>query len=125
MSVPVKTAIIVGALAALLGVAGCEKRTKAPRQAGVCFHMVAQAAEQPPKFNDLPGEYKGMEYCAAALERVRINGGRQQIIGAYQGQFIFAQARGIFVGKSLEGPRYLALLRTRDGKLAPPGAAGR
>ena len=123
MSVPVRTLALLGVLAAVTGVAGCEKRTNAPRRAGVCFHMVPQAAEQPPKFNDLPGDYKSMEYCAAALERVRINGGRQQIIGAYQGQFIFAQARGIFVGKSLEGPRYLALLRTRDGKLAPPGAA--
>jgi hypothetical protein len=106
---------------ALAGLAGCEKQVRAPRQSGVCFHMVPQG--ETVKFNDLPGQYRSMEYCAAALERVRLNGGRQQIIGAYQGKFIFAQARGIFVGKSLDGPRYLALLRTRDGKLAPPGAA--
>ena len=112
-------AVVLGALA----LSGCEQPLKAPREPGTCFHMVAQGEGLPPKFNDLPGEYKGMEYCAAALERVRLNGGRQLITGAYQGQFIFAQTRGIFVGKSLDGPRYLALVHTRDGKLAPPGAA--
>ena len=121
MHVLVKAAPVLALMLATAALAACEKQVQPPRARGKCFHMVG-AEGQPPKFNDLPGHYKSLEYCAAALERVRLNGARQRITGAYQGQFIFAQARGIFVGQTLTGPRYLALLRTGDGKLAPPGA---
>ena len=109
--------------AAVLLLAACEKEVEAPRIKTACWHMVAGAGEDaPPKFNRLPGRYEQMEYCAAALERVRQDGGRQAITGAYQGLFIFATQRGIFFAKSLDGPRYLALVRTGRGTLAPPSA---
>ena len=37
-------------------------------------------------------------------------------------QFIFLQREGIFTAGSLEEHRYLALVRTGDGRLAIPGA---
>jgi hypothetical protein len=113
----------LAAAAALVLMTACEKQIEAPRVKGACYHMVEAAeAGAPPKFNRLPGRYEQMEYCAAALEKVRLMGGRQRITGSYQGLFIFAQPRGIFFGKSLDGPRYLALMRTGRGTLAAPGA---
>ena len=113
----------LGLAAAALLVAGCDKAVEAPRTKTACWHMIAAAEpDGPPKFNRLPGSYPQMEYCAAALEKVRLMGGRQQITGAYQGLFIFATPRGIFLGKTLDGPRFLGLMRTGRGTLAPPGA---
>jgi hypothetical protein len=110
------------ALAAALLVAGCgEKGVEAPYTPQACYHMVPQK-DAAPKFNLLPGKYKSMEYCAAALETVRRQGMRQQITGSYQGRFIFATSRGIFMSTELDGIRYLALVPTADGRLAVPGA---
>ena len=47
------------------------------------------------------------------------------IIGAYQGQFIFIDRAGVYFGRSLEGTRFFALARTGDGRLAVPGAIER
>ena len=119
---PHQLKLALAAAAALL-LAACEKQVEAPRTKTACYHMVAGAEKgAPPKFNRLPGRYEQMEYCAAALEKVRQMGGRQNITGSYQGLFIFAQPRGIYFGKSLDGPRYLALVRTGRGTLAAPGA---
>jgi hypothetical protein len=115
---------LLGLATALALTAGCEKEVEAPTTRKACFHMVP-LEEAPPKFNRLPGSYESMEYCAAALEMVRLQGRRQQITGSFQGQFIFATSRGIFVGQGLDGPRYLALVRTGDGRLAVPGAVRR
>ena len=112
---------VVAAAAVLLAGACGEKQVESPTLRGACWHMVAKG-EEPPKFNRLPGAYPSMEFCAAALETVRITGGRQQVIGGYQGRFIFASARGIYVGKTLKGARYMALVRTGDGRLSVPGA---
>lgn len=107
--------------AAALTAAGCEERLKAPTVRAACYHMVGKV-EEGVKFNKLPGEYQSLEFCAAGLEMVRLQGARQQINGAYQGQFLFISSRGIFVGQEVDGPRYIALVRTRDGRLAIPGA---
>jgi len=107
--------------AAVLAAAGCEKPLKAPVERAACWHMVGKI-EAGVKFNKLPGSYQSLEYCAAAIEMVRLQGGRQQINGAYQGQFLFISSRGIYVGQRVDGPRYLALVHTGDGRLVIPGA---
>ena len=107
--------------AATLLTACQDNRVKAPTERGVCWHLIPQG-ENPPKFNRLPGTYPSLEYCAGGLELVRRRGTRPEITGAYQGQFIFVERRGLFAGKTLTGPRYLALVRTGDGRLAIPGA---
>ena len=111
--------VLLGALA----LAACQDNAvKAPTERAACWHMVPQAGDAPPKFNRLPGHYASLEYCAGGLELIRRRGTRSTIIGAYQGQFIFVERRGLFAGKTLTGARYLALVRTGDGRLAVPGA---
>lgn len=78
------------------------------------------------KFNRLV-EAKNLEVCAANLEAMRIKflrmgGSQQEIYGAYQANFLFLQREGVLTSTSLEGPRYVALVRTGDGRLAIPGA---
>ena len=68
-----------------------------------------------------------LEVCAANLEAMRIKflrlGGNQlEIYGAYQSNFLFLVREGVMTSTSLEGPRYVALVRTGDGRLAIPGA---
>ena len=78
------------------------------------------------KYNRLV-EAKSLEVCAANLEAMRIKflrmgGSQQEIYGAYQANFLFLQREGVLTSTSLEGPRYVALVRTGDGRLAIPGA---
>ncbi len=117
-----RLAVIAGAAA----LAACEPQLEAPTTRGACFHMVPDpAAEHGERFNQLPGKYQSLEYCAAALEAVRARGGRGEIAGAYQSQFLFHNRRGIYVAQKYDGARYLALVRTGDGRLAMPGAVPR
>lgn len=108
------------------GLAGCEQRLKAPFDKGVCWHVVLKKNEAP-RFNRMAENTPSLEYCAARLERMRrsflsLGSGRRTVVGAYQGRFIFVEPRGIFSGKSLEGGRFLMLVRTGDGRLVSPGA---
>ena len=48
--------------------------------------------------------------------------GAQEIVGAYQGNYIFLLREGIFRGDSLKGARYPMLVRIGGGQLAQPGA---
>ena len=114
---------VVLACAAALG--GCSKRTKPPGDAGVCYHVTFKG-EGKLVYNKLVNA-PNLETCAANLEAMRLKflglgGSAQEILGAYQANFIFVQRTGVFSGASLEGPRYIALVRTGDGRLAIPGA---
>jgi hypothetical protein len=111
--------------AAALGVSACAKKTTPPGDARVCYHVVPQK-DQSLKYNKLV-EADSLEKCAANLEAMRIKfltlgGNRQEIYGAYQANFLFLQKEGVLTATSLEGPRYVALVRTGDGRLAIPGA---
>lgn len=118
-------ALKIGALGLALGsgvlLSACQPELEAPRVRGACYHMVLKEGEDP-RFNRLPGQYQSMEYCAAALEVIRRRGGRSEINGAYGGQFLFHNKRGIYVAQKYGGMRYMALVRTGDGRLAMPGA---
>jgi hypothetical protein len=113
-------------LIAVLGLASCQKEIEAPFARGVCFHAVP-LKNGTFRFNQLSVNQPNIEHCAASLEAMRerflsIGGGNQELMGAYQGSWIFVQRQGIFVSQSLHGIRYLALVRTGDGYLAQPGA---
>lgn len=118
-----KTLIL--SLAAIPVLAGCAQNVKPPTETGVCY-----AAEQPEGevvFNVVARDQAQIEMCAARLEEVRLRfrslgSTRQEITGAYQGQFIFVDRRGVSFGRTLEGARFFALARTGDGRLAVPGA---
>lgn len=119
-----RTAILIGACA--LALSACQKRTLPPGDQGVCYHVV-RTPEGELKYNKLPGAQPDLEHCAAALEAMRVRflqmgGSTRVLVGAYQRNFIFLQPEGIFTAPSLEQNRYLALVRTGDGRLAIPGA---
>ena len=117
-------ASIVAALAGL-GVSACAQRTEPPGDPGVCYHVVPQKGGKL-KYNRLVIA-PNLETCAANLEAMRIKflrlgGSQQNIYGAYQANFLFLQPEGVLTSTSLEGPRFVALVRTGDGRLAIPGA---
>ena len=111
--------------AAALSLTACAKKTTPPGDAGVCYHVVPQK-DGSLKYNKLV-QTESLEKCAANLEAMRIKflrmgGSTQDIYGAYQANFLFLQREGVLTSTSLEGPRYVALVRTGDGRLAIPSA---
>ena len=126
-----KTVLAAAVLAASgLVLAGCEKQTMAPFEQGVCFH-VATNKDKTLRFNPVSRNVPQLEECAATLEGMRMRFVRlgqsnsRSMVGAYQGSFIFIEKEGIYVGQTYEGPRFVSLVRTGDGRLAVPGAIRR
>jgi hypothetical protein len=116
---------VVPVLVAMLALGACAKKTTPPGDPGVCYHVVPQK-DGSLKYNKLV-QTESLEKCAANLEAMRIKflrlgGSQQDIYGAYQANFLFLQREGVLTSTSLEGPRYVALVRTGDGRLAIPGA---
>lgn len=120
--------VLIASTIVMAPLAGCAEQVRAPREQGVCY-----ALEQPeggPVFNVLARNQTQIEMCAARLEEMRLRfrsmgSTRQEVTGAYQGQFIFVDRRGVSFGRTLEGSRFFALARTGDGRLAVPGAIER
>ena len=113
------------ALAALAALPACSKRIEPPGTPGACYHV--QPTKDGLKYNPLPSSQPDLEHCAAALEAMRIRflnmGGNQtDIAGAYQGNFLFFVPAGIYTSTSWDGNRFLALVRSGDGRLVVPGA---
>ena len=116
---------IAAALIATTALAACQKQTEPPGTTGVCYHVAPQK-DGTLKYNKLVMA-PNLETCAANLEAMRIKflkmgGSQQNLYGAYQSNFLFLQPEGVLTSTSLEGPRYVALVRTGDGRLAIPGA---
>ena len=119
------TPLLIAALAAGLGLAGCAKQIDAPTNKGVCWHAVPLKNHQM-RFNQLSINQPSIENCAGSLEAMRLRflglgGPNDEIMGAYQGNFLFLQHEGVFMSPSLTGNRYLLLVRTGDGRLANEG----
>ena len=115
------------ALALLAGAAltACEQRTEPPGDPGVCYNVVPQKGGKLKYFKLV--NTTSLESCAANLEAMRIKflrmGGTQtEVYGAFQSNFLFLVPEGVQTSTSLEGPRFTALVRTGDGRLAIPGA---
>ena len=114
-----------------LVLAGCGSKIKAPMDTGKCYTVVpAKDGKSAPRYNLLAENQPQIEFCAARLEEVRLRflrlgGNHREMIGAYQGQFIFIDARGVSIARTWEGVRFFALARTGDGRLAIPGAIQR
>jgi hypothetical protein len=121
-----RTLLVSATLAAGLILGACEKHIEAPFERGVCFHVVPLTGGAV-KFNKLAANRPNLESCAGALEGMRerflaLGGTTTDLVGAYQGQFLFLGTTGVFVGATLDGARWPALVRTQDGHLAPPSA---
>lgn len=123
---PVSIAALGAAVLGAAILAGCaDSGPKAPTDAGVCWHLVRIEGEY--RFNKLASDQPQLEFCAARLEDMRLNfmrlgSAQTEVVGAYQGQFIFLRREGVFTARSLTTTPYLALVRTGDGRLAIPGA---
>ena len=117
---------LIPALAlATLALGGCANKTTPPGDAGICYHVVP-TADGSLKYNQLV-KAASLEVCAANLEAMRIKflslgGSNRDVYGAFQSNFLFLVKEGVMTSTSLEGPRYVALVRTGDGRLAIPGA---
>ena len=125
-----RTSLFIVAGAAVVALAGCGKSVEAPFDRGVCFAVERGAEGEAPTFNKLAENQPQIEFCAARLEEMRLSflrmgGSRQEVTGAYQGQFIFIDREGVWIGKTLDGSRFILLARTGDGRLAMPGAITR
>jgi hypothetical protein len=112
-------------LAAVLALGACAKRTEPLATPGVCYHVVG-TKDGALKYNKLV-DAPNLETCAGALEAMRLKflrlgGGSDELLGSYQANYIFLQREGVFTSTSLEGPRYLAWVRSGDGRLVIPGA---
>jgi hypothetical protein len=125
-----RTSALLALGAGVLALGACQQTTKAPFDRGVCYAMERGEDGAAPQFNVVAENQPQIEFCAARLEEMRLRflrlgGNRREIIGAYQGQFIFIDRSGVSFGKTLEGARFMALARTGDGRLAIPGAIQR
>lgn len=125
-----RLSIVIALGGAALALSACQQGVKAPFDPGVCYAVELGEEGQAPAFNVVARDQPQIEFCAARLEEMRLRflrfgGARREIIGAYQGQFIFIDRSGVAFGKSLTGPRFTALARTGDGRLAIPGAIQR
>ncbi len=122
-----RTSIVLAAGVGLLALGACQNTTEAPFDAGVCYAVELGKEGEEPTFNVVARDQPQIEFCAARLEEMRLRflglgGNRREVTGSYQGQFIFIDRAGVSFGKTLEGPRFMALARTGDGRLAIPGA---
>jgi hypothetical protein len=123
----IRASLCLAAGLAVVALAACNNAVEAPFEPGVCFAVEVGAAGEAPVFNKLADNQPQLEHCAARLEEMRLlflrqGGNRQEITGAYQGQYIFLDQEGIWVGKTLDGARFIFMARTGDGRLAVPGA---
>jgi hypothetical protein len=121
-----RLAALAFAAVSAAALAGCEQKIEAPYDKGVCWHMVPLTGGKV-KFNKLSENRPSLESCAASLEGMRerflgLGGSDENIIGAYQGNFLFLGRTGVFTSTSLTGARWPALVRTSDGRLAIPSA---
>jgi hypothetical protein len=117
-------AVIAVSLAGALG--ACSKKIEPPAVRNACYTAVPMS-DGTVKFNKLADNSPNIESCAASLESMRLRflrmgGSMQEIMGAYNGQYLFLQKEGVFSSTSIDGPRYILLVRTGDGRLAKMGA---
>jgi len=120
-------ALLFGLLS-VIAVAACAEQVRAPRDTGVCYAVTRPDGEV--RFNVVARDQPQIEFCAARLEEMRVRflrlgGSTREVTGAYQGRFIFVDARGVAFSRTLDGGRFFALARTGDGRLAVPGAIQR
>lgn len=121
-----RPAVAVAALLGALALGACQSQIQAPTNPGVCYHLAAIKGGKP-QFNVVSANVPDMEHCAAQLEAMRVRflslGGTQRdIVGAFQGDFLFLGETGVFTAETYQGPRYPFLVRSGDA-LVPVGSA--
>ena len=121
----VRPSLPLAALAAC-ALAGCSGSPRPPGDTGVCYHVV-NAPGGKLRYNVVATGMQNMESCGARLELLReqflrMGGSHEQITGAFQATYLFLDRVGVSASKTLDGVRFMALMRTGDGRLVVPGA---
>jgi hypothetical protein len=119
-----KAAASTLALALLLTAAACSRSPRAPDEAGTCFRMTTAPGPKA-AYEAVAYRTPSFDVCAAYLEATRIKRGDKTLIGAFQGWFLNLRPEGVYMSRHLEIAPMIALVRTDDGRLAPPNAAAR
>jgi hypothetical protein len=117
---------LAAALVTAASLAACEKQIEAPTDVGVCY-AVAPLPDGKLKFNKVAENQPRIENCEVELEKVRLNFVRlgdtnREMMGAYQGSYIWVAREGVFYAPTLKGHRYPSLYRDDNGQLIIPGA---
>lgn len=133
-----RTPVVIAAVVAVSALSACAKEIKPPFDPGVCYAVAlpepGEAGEKGGKgeirYNRLSENEPQIETCAARLEAMRLRflsmgGSQREVIGSYQGRFIFIDRGGVSLAQTLDGVRFFALARTGDGRLAVPAAIER
>jgi hypothetical protein len=118
------TLVAIAASAAVLALAGCETGPQAPTEKGVCY-SVATLRDGKVKFNKVADHQARLEDCIARLEELRIKflhmgGSHRDLVGAYQGKFLFIDGSGVAIADGLKSGRFYAFTRAANGQLALP-----
>jgi hypothetical protein len=118
--------VSLAAAGVALTLPGCSSQVQAPTETGVCYHL-ATMQNGKPQFNVVARSVPDMEHCAAHLEAMRVRflglgGTARDIVGAYQGNFLFLGDTGVFTAETYAGPRYPFLVRNGEA-LVPVGSA--
>ena len=123
-----KTILLAGLIGAavMAGLAGCQKRVKAPEVANACYYVGFPKAGGL-KFNELSKNEPDLEHCAVRLYNARMDlmatrTAGEQTIGAYNGTFLFASGREVRYSQHYEGPAFPLLVKAPDGRLVAPGS---
>lgn len=127
-----RTPVLIAAIVAVAALGACTKQVKPPFDRGVCWAVALpeDGEKGEIRFNRLSENEPQVETCAARLEAMRLRflrmgGSQQEVVGAYQGRFIFIDRGGVYLAKTLDGVRFFALARTGDGRLAVPATIER
>jgi hypothetical protein len=122
-------ALLAAALTlAFAALGACQKEIEPPYTTGGCYQVIFLDKDgKTAKFNLVARNRPSMETCAASLEGMRshflaLGGDAAEIVGAYQGTFLFLNPFGVFTATSLSATRYPFMVRTGDGRLVVPGA---
>jgi hypothetical protein len=108
-----------------LGLAACEKDVQAPETRNVCYQVTPGKDQASTRFNPVAQNSRTMEACAAQLDLVRhrfmaMGSPRNEIVGAYNGSFLFIDSGGMRRADSLNGGRFVAYGRNAQGELIQP-----
>lgn len=121
-----RAAPVLALAAAAATLSACDKGPQAPTDPGVCWQAVLKK-EGPPRFNKVAENQPNIESCAARLEELRLQFGRltgvrRDLVGAYQGRWIFVTSEAIRTSQSLNGASFVLMVRASNGRLVVPGA---
>ncbi|MBX7248087.1 MAG: hypothetical protein K1X35_03450 [Caulobacteraceae bacterium] len=119
-----KPLTVMAALGAVLALGACDTTPKAPTDKGICY-SVGLLRDGKVKFNKVAENQPTLEACIARLEELRIKflrmgGSHRDLIGAYQGKYLFIDASGVAIADGLKSGRFYAFTRSPTGELALP-----